>query len=126
VPRRKLRYSEIHDRIILRGNFLLGVRQQLEAQPLFRAEILVRTHIIGADPDDLDVCPIEVGLPCRKRFPLHGATRGVVLGIEIHDEPVARVIAQLGDFAVLIRKGKIRKWTACLHHELVIFLSRRC
>jgi hypothetical protein len=97
------------------------VGQQIDGERELGAKLFVRTNLIGADPDNIDACRIEIGFACGKRLPLDGATRGVVFGIEIHDEPMARVIPELGDLAVLIRKRKIWEGTACLHHEIDLF-----
>ena len=52
VARRELGDAKVHHRVIQRGDFRLGVREQLEVQPFLGAELLVRVFVLHADAED--------------------------------------------------------------------------
>ena len=80
----------------------IGVREEIDFESEFVAEIFVGLDVIGADAEDGNSGFIEIGFAGGEGFALDGAAGRVVLGIEVDHEPLACEVAQLLNFAVLI------------------------
>ena len=62
----------------------------------------------------------KLGIPLRKAAGLFGASRGVVLGVEIQDHLLPRVIRQFVHLPVLIRQLEIRQVKAAEDPEKML------
>lgn len=103
--------AKIHDGVIHGGNFLLGVREQLEVQAFLGAKPLVGIFILHADTDD-DGVPLfvqrKVALEVVR---LNCAAAGEVLGVKVEDHPLAFEIMEadrLGLLRVEREIGRLR------------------
>ena len=81
---------------------MIRIGKQIDRETKLVAEGFVRIDVVRTDTDDRDVRLIKIGLGSRKRFSLNRATRCVVLGIDINDQPFARIVIQGLRLAVLV------------------------
>ena len=84
----------IHHRAVLGRDFRVGISEQFEIEPFFRAKVFVRLCGIDAHSEN-DYASIavlcEIALKIAR---LHGATAGEIFRVEIKDDPFASVILQ--------------------------------
>jgi len=103
------------------------VGEEVDGESELGTEIFVRSGIIGADADQFDAGGVEVGFAGGEGFALDGAAGRVVLGVEVHDEPMAGEVGEAGGFSVLIGKRKIGELIAGLgKHECWSFPRASC
>src|SRR5207302_2127402 len=93
-------------------NLAVGVSQQLEIQPLLRAEVLVRIHAVYTDPKHDGVSLgvlrlVALKVACFKRAPA-----GEISGIKIQHHPLSAIVLETDWLAFLRRKSEIRGHTA--------------
>jgi hypothetical protein len=76
----------------------------------------MRGDVVLADADNCDTGSIEIRFRRSERLPLDGATGRVVLGIDVDDQPLAGVIVQPHDLAILIGQREIREGRSNFNH----------
>src|SRR3990172_12292082 len=113
-----LRVSEEAQRSIVPRDRLVGICDDAEVQPVMRGESTVRFPVLRGDADDLRAEPAQQlhGVPKRAR--LCGAAEGLVLGVEVQDDPPAAKRGQSEPPAFLIRSEEVRGQASDVEHVL--------
>lgn len=71
---------------------MICVRQQLEVETFLRAELFVGIHVVATDSKNNRIALGKFGLVHLKLVGFARSTRGLVLWIEVKDDPLASVI----------------------------------
>jgi hypothetical protein len=90
----KLGDAKIHDGIVHRRDFVLGVREQLEFQSFLGAELLVRIGVLHADAENRGVIALLLRQVALEVVGLDGASRREVFRMKIKYDPFAAEIVQ--------------------------------
>lgn len=85
---------------------MVGVRQHLEVETLFRAELFVRVDTVEAHSQNNRIVFGILGLVHLELVGFARSTRGLIFGIEVKDNPLAAVVLQ-ADEAILRGQGEI-------------------
>src|SRR5882762_3906052 len=101
MPRRKLRDSQIHHRVILFGHFFICVRQQFKGQAFLCAKLLVRLLVLHADAKDHGILRVILSQVPLKIVGFDCASGGHILRIEIEHHPLALEIMQADGLSLL-------------------------
>src|SRR5579859_7572050 len=109
MPSRELGNAKIHYGVIERGNFRLGVREQLEAQAFLSAELLVGIFVLYADTNDDGVLLFVL---CQVALEVMGfdcASAGKIFRVEIEHYPLALKIVKANRLGLLGIQRKVRR-----------------
>lgn len=91
------------------GNGTVLIRQQDERQPVSGCKCLVRSCVVGTNPDDLGTCLLENFIMIPETAGLACTSIGFILRIEEkYDMLLACKIRQADGFSFLVRQGEIR------------------
>ena len=112
VARGDLGDAEIHHRVIECGNFLLGVREQLEVQPFLGAELLVGIFVLHADANDYGVLLLVLRQVALEVVGFHRAPARKILRVEIEHHPLALEIVQANRLGLLRIQREVRCGTS--------------
>ena len=85
------------------------IRQQWEGQLVLVGKCPVGGDIVHAHPQQRYLLLAECGMVISKALGFGGASRRIVLGIKVQDQPLAMVVGQAMDGAVLVGQGEIRR-----------------
>jgi hypothetical protein len=86
---------------------VVGVGQEFEVQALFGAEFFVRVDAVEAYAEDDRVVVRVFRLVDLEVVGFAGAAGGLILGIEIQDDPLAAIIVQANRRAFLRGQGEV-------------------
>jgi hypothetical protein len=106
VSRGELHDSEVGQRSVGTGDFVIGVREQLEIQTFLCTELLVTVDAVEANSQNNRVQFGVLGLVHLELVGFAGSTRGLILWIEIQHDPLATVIFE-ADGAILRLESEI-------------------
>jgi len=107
VPGCELYQSEIRQRSIRSGHFVVRVGQQLEAQSLFRTKLPVRIDVVEAHSQDDGVAFGVFGLIHLKLVGFARSAWSLVFGIEIENHPSATIVGEANRGAIFRGQGEI-------------------
>jgi len=98
------------------GHFPLGIRQQPERQAVPGAEAAVRSHGVGAHPEDHGAGGFELRVMVAEAAGLGGAARRVVLGVEVEDHGPAPELRQGHRVALVVHRREVGRHVSGLEH----------
>src|SRR6185312_12712185 len=104
IPRREVNAHHASQRAVLRHDFLIGIGQKLESEPLFRAKLFVAAGGIHADAQDDRVGLLVLGEVALEIMRFDGATGRAVLRIKIEHDPLSMKIFGTESASVLRRQ----------------------
>ena len=113
--------GKLHDAVVLDGNtvlvddFVVGVGKELEAEGVFRAPGLVAFDGVEADAEDDGVQGVILRHVALEAMGLDGAACGLVLRVEVEDDPFALVVGEADGFVFLRGQGEVGRCCADLH-----------
>ena len=92
ISGREFHQSEIIQRSIGLGDFVLGVGEQLEVQALFCAERFVRIDAVEADSQNNGIALDVLRLIHLELVGFAGSTGSLIFRIEVEDDPLAAIV----------------------------------
>jgi hypothetical protein len=105
--------GELHDAVVLDGDavgiddFVVRIGEELEGEALLGAEALVAVRGVEGDAENDGVGGLELIKIGLEVVGFAGASLGLVLGVEVEDDPLALVFVE-GDGGVVLRgKGEV-------------------
>ncbi len=96
-------------------DLVVGVGEELEAEGVFRAPCLVAFNGIEADAEDYRVQGVVLGHVALEVVGLDGAALGLVLRVEVEDDPLALVVGEADGLVFLRRQGKVGRGGTSLY-----------
>ena len=92
---------------ILVDDFMVGIGEEFEAEGIFGAPGFVSFHGVEGDAEDDGVGGVVLGLVALEVMGLDGATLGLVLGVEVEDDPLALVVGEGDGLVFLGGQGEV-------------------
>ena len=87
--------------VVLVYDFVVWIGEELEAEGIFGAPGFVSFDGIEGDTEDYGVGGVVLGLIALEVMSFDGAALGLILGVEVEDDPFAFVVGE-GDWLVLL------------------------
>ena len=110
---------------VLLGDLAALVGQQREREPVLVGELAQVLDRVGRDAQHDRVGGLVVGRVVARAARLGGAPRGVRLGVEVDEPPLAVEVGQADVVAVLVVEREVGCGPAGVDHELLLRSSRR-
>ncbi len=87
---------------VLVDDFVVGIGEEFEAEGVFGAPGFVSFDGVEGDAEDDGVGGVVLGLIALEVMSLDGASLGLILGVEVEDDPLTFVVGE-GDGLVFLR-----------------------
>jgi len=111
----KLHVSMGHERDTVGvDNLMVGVGEELEAEGVFRAPRFVAFNGVEAYAEDDCVEGVVLGHVALEVVGFDGATLGLVLGVEVEDDPLAFVVGEADGLVFLRGQGEVGRCSSSL------------
>jgi hypothetical protein len=112
----ELRNAEVFDGDAVGiDDFVVWVGEELEAEGIFRAPGLVAFDGVEADAEDDRVGGVILGDVALEVVSLDGAAGGLVLGVEVEDDPLALVVGEADGLVFLRGQGEVGRCRSSLY-----------
>jgi len=112
----KLHVSVGHERDTVGvDDLVVGVSEELEAEGVLRAPCFVAFDGVEADAEDYRVQSVILGHVALEVVGLDGAALGLVLGVEVEDDPLALVVGEADGLVFLRGQGEVGRGGASLN-----------
>jgi hypothetical protein len=96
-------------------HFVVGVGEELEAEGVLRAPGFVAFDGVKADAEDDRVGGVILGDVALEVVGFDGAAGGLVLGVEVEDDPLALVVGEADGLVFLGGQGEVGRGRASLY-----------
>ena len=111
---------------VLLAQLGLGIRQQIDLEPVFGDEFLVLRDCVLANAEDDGIDGGKIIDQRGKLVGLDGAARRVILGIEVkYDVLFAEILFQADAIAVLVDRGELRRGLVDFEHGVQLRQKKR-
>jgi hypothetical protein len=116
-----LAVGELHDAVVFDGDaigvndFVVGIGEELEAEGVLRTPGLVAFDGVEADAEDDGVGSVILGEVALEVVGFDGAAGGLVLGVEVEDDPLALVVGEADRLVFLGGQGEVGRGRASLY-----------
>jgi len=113
--------GELGDAVVLDGNtvgiddLVVWVGEELKAEGVLRAPGLVAFDGVEADAEDDGVGSVILGDVALEVVGFDGAAGGLVLGVEVEDDPLALVVGEADGLVFLGGQGEVGRGRASLY-----------
>ncbi len=112
----ELRNAEVFDgNAVGIDDFVVGVGEELEAEGILRAPGFVAFDGVEADAEDDRVGRVILGDVALEVVSFDGAAGGLVLGVEVEDNPLAFVVGEADGLVFLRGQGEVGRGRASLY-----------